>query len=84
MKNLSLLLWITQLGLSVAVPPAAFVLLAVWAQRRWDLGVWIVFLGVGLGIYCAVDGFRQSLKVLSQMSRDDKQEKPPVSFNDHD
>ena len=29
MKNLSLLVWLTQLGISVAVPLAGFVLLAV-------------------------------------------------------
>ena len=32
MKELTLLTWLTQLGLSVAVPPVLFILLAVWLR----------------------------------------------------
>ena len=53
MKNLSLLVWLTQLGFSVAVPPAGFILLAVWLRARFDLGVWVILAGVGLGVICA-------------------------------
>ena len=85
MKNLNLILWLTQLGYSVAFPLAGFTLLAVWLQRRFDLGIWIVLAGVALGLYCAVDGFRSSLKIMERLGREDKNEDapPPVSFNDH-
>ncbi len=85
MKNLNLILWLTQLGYSVAFPLAGFTLLAVWLQRRFDLGIWIVLAGVALGLYCAVDGFRSSLKIMERLGREDKNEEtpPPVSFNDH-
>ena len=83
MKDLSLLVWLTQLGLSVAVPPTAFVLIAVWLRNRFDLGAWVIIVGVLLGIICAVDGLRVSLKAMDRMSRDKKEEKPPLSFNDH-
>ena len=84
MKNLGLLVWLTQLGLSVAIPPAVFILLAVWLRDRFGLGAWVVIVGILLGVICAVDGLRVSLKAMEQMSRDKQEEKPPLSFNDHD
>ena len=83
MKNLHLLTWLTQLGLSVAVPLAGFVVLAVWLRNRFDLGIWVVFVGVGLGLFSAIDGFIRNLKALQQLSKEDKKE-PPVSFGEHD
>jgi len=84
MKNLRLLVWLTQLGLSVAVPLGGFVLLAVWLRQRFDWGVWVVIAGVVLGIICAIDGLRSSLKAMAQMHGDKDREVPPLSFNDHE
>ena len=52
MKNVSMLVWLTQLGLSVALPPAVFIGLAVWLQNRFGLGKWVVILGIVVGIVC--------------------------------
>lgn len=82
MKDLSLLVWLTQLGLSTAVPLAGFILLALWL-RSLGWGDWVLWVGVSVGFVCAIDGFRTSLKAMSRISRD-KQEEPPLSFNDHD
>ena len=84
MKNLQLLTWLTQLGLSTAVPLAGFVLLAVWLKNRFDLGNWVLFAGVGLGVFSAVNGFYKSLMALSNMSMDSKKDKFPVSYTEHD
>lgn len=84
MKNLHLLVWLTQLGLSTAVPLAGFVVLAVWLRNRYDLGLWVIFVGIGLGLFCAVDGFVRNLKALDGLSKDKKAEEPPVSFGEHD
>ena len=83
MKNLSLIIWLTQLGMSISIPMGGFILLAVWLRQRFDLGVWIVILGVVLGVVCAVDGLRTSLKAMKRMAKDKKEENQPVSFNDH-
>lgn len=85
MKNLSMLVWLTQLGFSVAFPLAGFTLLAVWLRQRFALGSWILFAGVGLGLIAAVDGFRTSLKAMELLSKGKSKEDapPPVSFNDH-
>lgn len=84
MKGLNLLVWLTQLGISVAVPPVVFILLGVWLRNRFHLGSWVVIAAVILGVVCAIDGLRTSLKAIERMTKDKKQEQPPVSFNDHD
>lgn len=83
MKGMNLLIWLTQLGISVAVPPVAFTLLGVWLRERFALGSWVVIVAVALGILCAVDGLRYSLKAMERMGKG-KNEPPAVSFNDHD
>lgn len=85
MKNINLIVWMTQLGISVAFPLAGFILLAVWLRSRFGLGQWIIWVGIVLGIAGAIDGFRTSLKAMERLSQG-KQDKepPPVSFNDHD
>lgn len=85
MKDLSLLVWLTQLGLSVAFPLAGFVLLAVWLNKSCGWGNWVIWVGIVLGIVCAIDGLRTSLKAMERLSSKSKNDgPPPVSFNDHD
>ena len=85
MKNATLLIWLTQLGLSVAVPPAFFIFLAVWFRDRFNLGQWVIWAGIILGLASAIDGLRTSLRTMAKMSEGKKEkDPPPVSFNDHD
>ncbi len=78
-----MLAWLTQLGLSVAVSPAVFILLALWLRDGCGWGGWVLWIGIGLGIYSAVTGFISSLRTMERMSRK-KKDTPPVAFNDHD
>ena len=84
MKNISLLVWLSQLGLSVTVPLAGFILLGVWLHKSCQWGVWTIIVGAIIGVACAIDGLRQSLKAMDRLAKNEKQEKPPVSFNEHD
>lgn len=85
MKDLSLLVWLTQLGMTVALPLAGFVLLGVWLNQRFALGTWVVIAGLVVGLCSAVTGLRSSLRLLEQLSSGKKDHSPPpVSFNDHD
>ena len=81
-----MLVWITQLGVSVAVPLAGFTLLGLWLRSRFGLGVWALLLCLALGFISAINGLRHSLKLMEQMDRqnDRKTAPPPVSFNDHE
>lgn len=84
MKDLSLLVWLTQLGLSVALPPAGFILLALWLRDSCGWGGWVLWAGIVLGIIGAADGLRTSLKAMSRLSKRKKEDTPPpASFNDH-
>lgn len=85
MKEFRLLVWLTQLGLSVALPLAGFIMLGLWLHSSLQWGVWTVFTGLILGLSSAVRGFLDSLKAMEQMSGSKKKpDPPPVSFNNHD
>ena len=87
MKDLNMLVWLTQLGLSVAMPLGGFTLLGLWLRNRFELGVWVVLCGCAVGFICAVDGLRYSLKAMEMMNKNAKkkaEDPPPVSFNDHE
>ena len=84
MKDLTLIVWLTQLGLSVVVPLTVFVWLGVWLRDSLGWGDWAFWACLGLGIYCAVDGLRVSLKAMSKIVKPKKKQDPPVAFNDHD
>ena len=84
MKDLTLLVWLTQLGLSVALPPASFILLALWLRDSCGWGGWVLWVGIALGVIGAIDGLRNSLKAMSRLAKRKKDDTPPaVSFNDH-
>lgn len=84
MKSLQLLTWLTQLGLNTAIPLAGFVLLAIWLKDRFSLGNWVLFVGIALGLICAVNGFYKNLKLLNEYNKEKKAKKPPISFTEHD
>ena len=48
-KVMRYLVWLTQLGLSVAVPLVGFILLGTWLHNSRDWGGWTVAVGVALG-----------------------------------
>lgn len=86
LKEFNMLIWLTQLGISVIAPLVAFTLLGLWLQKRFSLGTWIVLCSCALGFISAVSSFRHSLKMMEQMDKSSSRKKdpPPVSFNDHE
>lgn len=84
MKDLSLLVWLTQLGLSVGVPLALFIGLALWLRDQCHWGGWVLWVGVILGLLTAADGFRSSIKAMERLAKDKNEDDPPTSFNEHD
>jgi hypothetical protein len=84
MKDLGLLTWLTQLGLTVALPLGGLIWLGVWLKERFSLGPWVLWLAIVLGVVMAVDGLRASLRTLMRFSNQEKKEPPAVSFNEHD
>ena len=85
MKRLSLLLWVTQFGLSVLFPLCFFLILAVWLQRRFELGAWIVIVLGILGFLTSVSTARSCIRsMVKDAEAASDSPKPPLSFNDHD
>ena len=84
MKYLSLLMWVTQIGLSVLFPLCFFLILAVWLRDQYELGMWvIVVLGI-LGLLVSFSSARSCLRAMRrEMERLGGKDDPPVAFNDH-
>lgn len=83
MKHLNMLIWLTQLGLSVALPLTGFLLLGVWLHTAKGWGVWTVIAGLALGLICSIRSFLDAVKAMELMSRNKNEQKPPLSFNKH-
>lgn len=84
MKELALLTWLTQLGLSVAFPLLGFIFLALWLRSEFGWGDWVLWVGIVIGFVSALNGLLQSLKMLARLNEKKSEETPPVSYNDHD
>ena len=82
MKDVSLLLFLSQLGLGVVLPLAGFALLGLWLRQALGLGVWVVVVMTILGALVAACGFVSTLRTMGQLTK--KQKDTPLSFNDHD
>ena len=86
MKLLAMLTWVAQFGFSMIFPMLFFLLLAVWLQNRYDLGMWIiVILGI-LGLFTSISTTRANLKALLKAADEatDRNESPPTAFNNHE
>ena len=85
MKDVNLLIWLAQLGISVAVPLVGFILLGVWLHNSREWGSWVVIVGVIFGISGSVSGLRSSLQYLNKASKsNDEDNSSVISYNEHD
>ena len=84
MKDLHMLVWLTQLGLTVALPLGGFTLLGFWLKNRFGLGTWVVLVCCAVGLISAVDGLIRTLRMLAKMDSKKDKADPGVSFNDHE
>ena len=84
MKELTLVIWITQLGLSIIVPLVGFPIAAAWLCDRFSIGSWLIWVGLALGVYSAFAGGRSSSRAMTRLTKEKRDDPPPVSFNEHD
>ncbi len=77
MSDWSMLIWLTQLGLSVVLPLAGMTGLAIWLCGKYQLGRWVVLIGILLGFVLAVSGFKNTLKQMEYMEK--RRERFPFS-----
>ena len=90
------LVWLTQFGLSVVVPPTLCIAGSVWLRHRFTLGGWVVAVGVVVGVLAAVSCLRGSLQALDRQgktaehkerqgrpAKKDGEKTSPISFDRH-
>ena len=79
LKNI---VWLTQLGLSIAAPIVLCVLGSVWLRNRFALGGWVVALGTFLGVGAAFVALWQNLREMDRQAREDDRD-AGTNFNEH-
>ena len=74
MKYLSLLIWVGQFGFSCIFPTCLFLMLGIYLQDRFDLGVWIVIVLGIIGFLTSLSTARSCLrsirKEIDRISKD--------------
>lgn len=84
MKILNLLMWVGQFGFSIIFPTLFFLILAVWLQQKFCLGMWIVVVCGILGLLTTIRTVRSCLWSMRKAAAEvSGQRSVPVSFNDH-
>ena len=84
MKVLSMLLWVTQFGLSILFPLCFFLMLGAWVQNRFSLGMWVIALFGILGLLITIRTVKVNLRSLRKAAEEAaSQDTPPIAFNDH-
>jgi len=73
------LLYLTQIGLSMAIPPILSLLLARWLQNRFELGNWIMILAIVLGIGGMITNLLEYVRMFSIRAKKETPER--VSYN---
>ena len=80
------LVWLTQFGLSVVVPPTLCIAGSDWLRHRFTLDGWVVAVGVVVGVLAAVSCLRGSLQALDRQGRPakkDGEKTSPISYARH-
>lgn len=74
MKYLSLITWVGQFGFSCLFPTCIFLMLGVYLQGRFNMGVWIVILLGIIGFLTSISTARSCLqsmrKEIERISKD--------------
>ena len=84
MKILSLLMWVGQFGFSILFPTVFFLLVGVWLQSKFSLGIWILILFGIFGILTSVSTAKACLRSLCKAAEEASGNKRPgIGFNDH-
>lgn len=81
LKILNQFYWIAQLGFSLVTPPLLCIWGAIWLQRRFALGAWVVLVGILLGLGATVCSFYSFAKHVQKQA--DRNKRDRDSFNYH-
>lgn len=77
------LVWLTQLGLSMLLPPVACLWLAYWLVNGRGWPMWIYLPALLLGLACGAQSFWQFARRMLKRAKKQTEEKPSAAFNKH-
>lgn len=84
MKILNLLMWVGQFGFSIIFPTLFFLLVAVWLQQKFQLGMWIVVVLGIIGLLTSISTTKSCLRSMQKAAEEiSGSKKNIVNFNDH-
>ncbi len=77
------LVWLTQLGLSMLMPPLLCLAGCWWLTNRWGAPGWVYLPGLALGLGAGAVSFQQFSRMMLQKAKKDGKNRP-VHFNRHE
>ena len=84
MKILSLILWVTQFGLSILFPLCVFLYLGFWLQTRFSLGIWVMAVCGIIGFMTSISTAKACIQSLLKAAEEAVPTRErPIAFNDH-
>lgn len=78
-ESWSNIIYLTQLGLTFSIPMVLCIAGAAWLQNKFDLGGWVIIVGVICGIGGTASSFLEFYRKFSKKAR--KETKEQTSFN---
>ncbi len=73
------ILYLTQMGLSMALPPIIALWGARWLQERFELGNWIMIAGIILGVGAMISNLLEYIRMFARRAKAETPER--ISFN---
>lgn len=65
---------ITQLGLSILVPIALCIFIAGWLRNKFNLGIWIVIVGILTGVGSGICSMIKYINIIRKKIENDDEE----------
>ncbi len=68
---------LTQLGLSIAVPPVLCIFFGLWLQKKWGVGDWVIVVCLLVGIVsgaCSFASFVRTARFRAEKKENDTDE----------
>lgn len=76
MQNIA---YLTQVGLTIAIPLVLCIFGASWLQEKFNLGGWVVMVGIILGIGGAISSLAEFIRYANRQAS--KNKKPRNGYN---
>ena len=73
------LLYMTQIGLSMSIPPILSLLAAGWLQEKFQLGSWVMIVGIVFGIGGMITNLLEYVRMFSNRAKRETEDR--IAFN---